>query len=523
MRRVLIFDTTLRDGEQTPGVSLNVAEKVEIARQLARLGVDVIEAGFPIASPGDFAAVQAVAREVKGPVICGLARAVPADIERAWEALQDAARTPRIHTFIATSPIHMEHKLRKSPDEVLALAVEAVKLARRFTPDVEFSAEDATRSEPEFLAKVLAAVIEAGATTLNVPDTVGYTTPQEMAELLAYLKEHVPGIEGAVLSVHCHDDLGLAVANSMAAVAAGAGQVECTVNGLGERAGNAALEEVVMGLRTRSPFYRATTGITTELISRTSRLVATLTGVAVPPNKAVVGANAFAHESGIHQDGVLKARQTYEIMTPESVGLAQSRLVLGKLSGRHALRARLKELGYELDPAEFAKAYARFLEVADRKKEVSDQDLESLVEGEVLAATEVYQLDYLHVSSGNTTVPTATVRLTRDGAAFEEAACGDGPVDAAYRAIDRITGLTVNLTEYTIRAVTGGKDALGEVQVRVRDNGHRFAGRGSSTDIIEASVRAYLQAINKLLAARERGEASAARSGSEETTEVTGP
>ncbi|MGE5552593.1 MAG: 2-isopropylmalate synthase [Betaproteobacteria bacterium] len=524
MRKVLIFDTTLRDGEQTPGVSLNVAEKVEIARQLARLGVDVIEAGFPVASPGDFAAVQAVAREVKGPVVCGLARAVPGDIERAWEALREAARTPRIHTFIATSPIHLQYKLKKTPDEVLAMAVEAVKFARRFTPDVEFSAEDATRSDPAFLARVFAAVIEAGATTINVPDTVGYTTPQEMTELLEYLKENVPGLDRVTLSVHCHDDLGLAVANSMAAVAAGAGQVECTVNGLGERAGNAALEEVVMGLRTRSQFYQASTGIVTELIYRTSRLVSTLTGVAVPPNKAVIGANAFAHESGIHQDGVLKARQTYEIMTPESVGFTQSRLVLGKLSGRHALRARLKELGYTLTAAEFAKAYARFLEVADRKKEVSDQDLEALIEGEVLAAPEIYQLDYLHVASGNTTVPTATVRLTRDGAAYEEAACGDGPVDAAYRAVDRITGLSVNLMEYNLRAVTGGKDALGEVLVKVKDNGHRFVGRGTSTDIIEASVRAYLQAINKVVAAREREAASGAANGSTlDEEETTGP
>jgi 2-isopropylmalate synthase len=505
MRKVLIFDTTLRDGEQTPGVSLNVAEKVEIARQLARLGVDVIEAGFPVASPGDFTAVQSVAREVKGPVICGLARAVPGDIERAWEALKEAARPPRIHTFIATSPIHMEHKLGKRPDEVLAMAVEAVKLARRYTPDVEFSAEDATRSDWAFLAEVFTATIAAGATTLNVPDTVGYTTPQEMAELLTYLAEHVPGWTDVVVSVHCHDDLGLAVANSMAAVTRGAGQIECTVNGLGERAGNAALEEVVMGLRTRPQFYQAACGIVSENLYRTSRLVATLTGVSVPPNKSVTGANAFAHESGIHQDGVLKARQTYEIMTPESVGFAQTRLVLGKLSGRHALRARLKELGYALTAAEFAKAYGRFVEVADRKKEVSDQDLESIIEGEVLAVPEIYQLDYLHVASGNTTVPTATVRLTREGESFEEAACGDGPVDAAYRAVDRITGLSVTLLEYNIRAVTGGKDALGEVQVKVRDNGHRFSGRGTSPDVIEASVRAYLQAINKLLAARERG------------------
>ncbi|MGE5507590.1 MAG: 2-isopropylmalate synthase [Chitinophagales bacterium] len=509
MRRILVFDTTLRDGEQTPGVSLNLAEKVEVARQLARLGVDVIEAGFPIASPGDFAAVQAVAREVKGPVVCGLCRAVPADIERAWEALREAARPPRIHTFIATSPIHMQHKLGKSPEEVLEMAVAAVKLAKSFTPDVEFSAEDATRSDWDFLARIFAAAIAAGATTINVPDTVGYTTPQEMAELLAYLRDRVPGLEGVTLSVHCHDDLGLAVANTLAAVLAGAGQVECTINGLGERAGNAALEEVVIGLRTRQSFYKATTAIATDQLTRSSRLVASLTGVNVPPNKAVIGANAFSHESGIHQDGVLKARQTYEIMTPESVGLSRSRLVLGKLSGRAALKARLKELGYQLTNEEFTKTYVRFLAVADRKKEVSDQDLEAIIEGEVLSVPEVYRLDYLHVVSGNTTVPTATVRLTRGDDAFEEAACGDGPVDAVYRAIDRITGLTVSLQEYALRAVTGGKDALGEVFVRIRDNGHRYTGRGTSTDVIEASARAYLQAINKLLAARERESAGA--------------
>ncbi|MDI3280721.1 MAG: 2-isopropylmalate synthase [Bacillota bacterium] len=503
-RQVRIFDTTLRDGEQTPGVSLNVEEKVEIARQLERLGVDVIEAGFPIASPGDFAAVQAVARQVRGPVIAGLARAVKGDIDRAWEAIREAER-PRIHTFIATSPLHMERKLRKSPEEVLAMAVEAVRYARSLTPDVEFSAEDATRSEPEFLARVVAAAIEAGATTINIPDTVGYTLPAEFARLLTYLREAVPALAEVTLSVHCHNDLGLAVANSLAAVQAGANQIECTINGLGERAGNAALEEVVMALRTRSDLFGVRTGIVTEQIYRTSRLVSSLTGVPVQPNKAIVGANAFAHESGIHQDGVLKDRRTYEIMTPESIGLPKSRLVLGKLSGRHALRQRLQELGYTLPEEEFQRTYEKFLALADRKAEVADEDLIALVEGEVVSVPATYELEYLHVASGNTTVPTATVRLRRGEERLEEAACGDGPVDAVYRAIDRLTGVHTRLTEYSLKAVTGGKDAVGEVTVRIQDDGQVFIGRGASTDIIEASARAYLHALNKLLYERSRG------------------
>lgn len=454
VRNVRIFDTTLRDGEQTPGVALSPEEKVEIARQLAKLGVDVIEAGFPVASPGDFAAVQAVAREMEGPVVAGLCRAVAGDVQRAWEAVQ-VARKPRLHTFIATSAVHMRHKLGKMPEEVLAMATAAVRLAHSLCADVEFSAEDATRSDPAFLAKVVAAVIAAGATTVNIPDTVGYATPQELRELLGYLRGQVPelGSERVCLAVHCHDDLGLAVANTLAAIEAGAGQVECTVNGLGERAGNAALEEIVLALATRRDHFGATTNIVTEQLHRTSRLVAALTGVNPQPNKAVVGANAFAHESGIHQDGVLKERQTYEIMTPESVGLAQSRLVLGKLSGRHAFSARLAELGYSLAPDQLAKAYARFLEVADRKHEVQDEDLAAIIEGEFLGMEEVYALDYLHVAAGNTTVPTATLRLTKQGELLAEAACGAGPVDAAFRAIDRITGLTLNLVEYQSRPI----------------------------------------------------------------------
>ncbi len=497
-RVVQVFDTTLRDGEQSPGVSLQVKEKVEIAQQLARLGVDVIEAGFPVASPGDFEAVQAVAGAVQGPVIAALARAVPGDIARAWEAVQNATR-PRIHTFIATSPIHMAKKLNKEPEEVLEMAVEAVRLAKTFTADVEFSAEDATRSDPGFLCRIFGAVIQAGATVINIPDTVGYTTPVEFARLIEYVRAHTPGIDGVTISVHCHDDLGLAVANSLAAVAAGATQVECTVNGLGERAGNAALEELVMALRTRQDFFGARSRVVTEQIYRTSRLVSTLTGVGVQPNKAIVGANAFAHESGIHQDGVLKNRATYEIMTPESIGLSTNRLVLGKHSGRHAFRERLRELGYNLSDLEVQKAFERFIDLADRKKEVTDQDIESIIEGEIASAPVVYGLEYLHVASGNTTVPTATVSLSYEGRTLEEAACGDGPVDAVFKAIDRITGLTVNLVDYQLKAVTSGKDAQGEVVLRVRDNGHFFTGRGVSTDVIEASARAYLQAVNKLV------------------------
>lgn len=509
-RRVEIFDTTLRDGEQSPGVSLNVQEKLEIARQLARLGVDVIEAGFPVASPGDFAAVETIAKEVRGPAIAALARAVPGDIEKAAAALRPAAR-PRIHTFIATSPIHMQFKLRKSPEEVLELAAAAVRLARQYVDDVEFSAEDATRSDPEFLARVFAAAIEGGATVLNVPDTVGYTTPAEFARLLRYLRENVPSIERAKLSVHCHDDLGLAVANSLAGVEAGITQVECTINGIGERAGNAALEEIVMALRTRADVYQCETSIVTQEIYRTSRLVSSLTGMSVQPNKAIVGENAFAHEAGIHADGVLKERTTYEIMTPESIGLKQSRLVLGKHSGRHAFRARLMELGYELNDQELQRAYERFIELADRKKTVSDKDLEALVAGAESRANipEEYALEYLSVVSGTAGVATATVRLRRGDEVLTEAACGDGPVDACYRAIDRITGVHVELDGYQLQAVTGGKDAAGEVTVRLKDDGHVFIGRGLSTDVIEASVRAYLHAFNKMLAAR-RGALTAA-------------
>ncbi len=497
--RVFIFDTTLRDGEQSPGVSLNTQEKLEIAHQLARLNVDVIEAGFPITSPGDFAAVQAIAREVRGPVIAGLARANPADVDRDWEALKDAER-PRVHIVIATSDLHLKHKLQKTREEVLELAVAAVRQARGYTSDVEFSAEDASRSDFDYLCEVLEAAIAAGATTLNIPDTVGYAVPQEFGEFIARIRSGVRGIDRVVLSVHCHNDLGLAVANSLAAVANGAQQVECAVNGLGERAGNAALEEIAMALYTRQSYFNKTTGIKHDEIYRTSKLVSSLTGMDVQPNKAVVGRNAFSHASGIHQDGVLKERSTYEIMNPQLIGLPQSNIVLGKLSGRHAFRERLAELGHILDGGNLNRAFERFKALTDRKKEITDRDLEALVKNEIRATPELFQLDYLHISSGTTVVPTATVGLRRNGGIQEEAACGDGPVDAAFRAVDKITGVQdVTLSEYVLSAITGGKDALGEVTVRVEYGGKTFIGRGLSTDVIEASVKAYLNAVNKVL------------------------
>lgn len=500
MENVKIFDTTLRDGEQSAGINLNVDEKLQIARQLARLNVDIIEAGFAVVSPGDFAGVQAIAREIKGVTVCSLARAVKGDIDRAWEALKDA-ENPLIHTFIATSDIHMKYKLKKDPDQVVAMAVEAVKHARSLCPNVEFSAEDATRSDWDFLCRIFGEVIKAGATTINVPDTVGYAIPSEFARLIRYLKENTPGIGGVSLSVHCHNDLGLAVSNSLAAVENGADQVECTINGLGERAGNAALEEVVMAIKTRPENFKTQTRLVTEQIHRSSVLVSTLTGKPVQHNKAIVGSNAFAHEAGIHQDGMLKNRMTYEIMTPESIGLGQSNIVLGKHSGRHAVKNRLQEMGYNLSEAEVDQAYQRFIDLADKKKEVTDSDLEAIIRNEIQVIADKYELDYLHVSTGNSTIPTATIRLKVDGSPVQEASCGHGPIDAIYKAIDRITNLTVKLDEYNIKAVTSGEDALGEVIVKVRENGHAYVGRGLSTDIIEASTLAYLHAINKMIRA----------------------
>jgi 2-isopropylmalate synthase len=505
-RRVLIFDTTLRDGEQSPGFSMNITEKLTVARQLARLGVDVIEAGFPVASDGDFEAVRAIAREVRGPVIAGLARALPADIDRCWDAVRHAAR-PRIHTSIATSDIHIQKKFGSTREEILRRGIEAVRHARSLAADVEFSAEDAFRSDWDFLIRVVEAVIDAGATTVNIPDTVGYAIPSEFGELIRTIRARVPNIERAVLAVHCHDDLGLGVANSLAAVQNGAGQVECTVNGIGERAGNASLEEIVMAIKTRPALFRATTGVHAEEITRTSRLLASITGIDVQPNKAIVGRNAFAHESGIHQDGVLKDARTYEIMTPESVGLGAAHLILGKHSGRHAFAKRLQELGFELTKDQVGNAFARFKELCDKKKEIFDDDLVALVEQEILAVVpEVWSLEYLATTSGTRSIPTATLVLRRGDEVLQDSATGDGPVDAAYHAADRITGLNGTLLSYQIRAVTSGKDALGEASVKVRFDGREFSARAASTDVVEASVRAYVAAINRMLASERESE-----------------
>jgi len=500
MRKIKIFDTTLRDGEQCPGASLNPEEKMEIARQLARLKVDAIEAGFAIASPGDFESVKAIAQSIKGPIICSLARARKEDIERAWEAVKHSER-PRIHTFLATSPIHMEKKLRMTPDQVLKQAADMVKLTRSLCPDVEFSPEDAGRSDPEFLYKVIAAVIEAGASTINVPDTVGYTTPWEFGALIENIIKNVPQIKekNVTISVHCHNDLGLATANSLAAVRAGASQVECTINGIGERAGNASLEEIVMGIKTRRDFFDCETGIVTTEIYKTSRLVSNLTGLLVQPNKAVVGANAFAHEAGIHQAGVLRARETYEIMSPLDIGLTESKLVLGKHSGRHAFADKLKDMGYQLTEDNLEKAFARFKDLADKKKEISDRDLEIIVSEEVYVVPETYTIETVAVKSGTHLKPKAEVTLKYKGQEMTETAEGTGPVDAVFIAIQKLTRIKPQLLDFVIQAITGGTDAQGEVTVRIKEDERIFVGHGASTDIIIASAKAYLSAINRLL------------------------
>lgn len=494
--RIYIFDTTLRDGEQSPGVSLNADEKLEIARQLTRLGVDVIEAGFPIASPGDFAAVKKIADNIKGSAVAGLCRANYKDIDRTWEAVK-GAEAPRIHTFIATSDIHLKYKLNKTREQVLEQAVEAVKYAKKYCSDVEFSAEDASRSDLDYLALVVEKVIEAGATVVNLPDTVGYAVPDEFGFFIRSICERVPNIDKAIISIHCHNDLGLAVANSMAGIMNGARQVECTINGIGERAGNAALEEIVMNLYTRRSFYNKDININYQEIYRTSRLVSTLTGMAVQPNKAIVGQNAFSHESGIHQDGVLKERSTYEIMSPELVGVKSSSLVLGKHSGRHAFKERLKELGYDLTEEELNKAFVKFKDIADKKKEINDDDLEALVNEQVRAVPERFSLEYLHISSGTSIVPTATVKLNIEGNILEAASTGDGPVDAACHAIDKITDIYGKMHDYKLNSIGSGKDALGEVIAKIEIDGKIYTGRGLSTDIIEASVKSYINAINK--------------------------
>jgi len=499
MDRVYIFDTTLRDGEQSPGISLNVRQKLEIAEQLAKLGVDAIEAGFPITSQGDFEAVKTIADRVKGPKIVALARAVDIDIDRAWEAIKNS-QNPCIHTFIATSDIHMERKLRKTRDEVLKMTEAAVKRARKYAPDVEFSPEDATRSDFDFLCRVLEIAVGSGATVINIPDTVGYALPDEFGKLIRELKVAVPALNNVILSVHCHNDLGLAVANSLAAVENGANQVECTINGLGERAGNAALEEIVMILDTRYRSLGKKTNIKTEQITRTSRLVSTLTGYQVQFNKAIVGANAFAHSSGIHTDGVLKERITYEIIDPKKIGLTESKIILGKTSGRHALKQHLEDMGYVLDDEEFEKVFIRFKELADKKAEIIDDDLEAIMADELrTTAVEVYGFKSLHVSSGTEEIPTATVKLVKNGEIIEKIAEGDGPVDAACNAISEATGVSAKLLFYNVSSITGGLDAQGDVTIQLDIGGKKLLGRGVSTDIIEASARAYLNAINKSL------------------------
>jgi 2-isopropylmalate synthase len=496
-RKVLIFDTTLRDGEQSPGCSMNIAEKIEVARALESLGVDIIEAGFAIASPGDFEAVAAVSEAVNDCVVASLARSIPKDIDAAARAVAKAKR-PRIHVFCATSEIHRTHKLKRAKEEIVRMAVEAVKLARNSVPDVEFSPEDASRTEPEFLAEVVRAVIDAGASTVNIPDTVGYAMPAEYGDLIRYLIKNVENISKAVISVHCHNDLGLAVANSLAAVRAGAGQVECTINGIGERAGNAALEEIVMALHTRPDIFNAACGINTQRIYPTSRLIASITGQNVPRNKAIVGENAFAHESGIHQDGYLKNRETYEIMRPQDIGVPASKLVLGKHSGRHAFKQRTEALGYSLSDDQVNRAFERFKVLADKKKEVFDEDIEALIDEEIEKISEVWRLIGVQTTAGSNTVPTATVTLVREDQTVTDAATGDGPVDAVYEAIQRITGIKPSLCDYSLRAITSGKDAQGEVTIEVEHEGGKFRARGLSTDIVEASARAYLSAVNRI-------------------------
>jgi 2-isopropylmalate synthase len=502
MDRVIIFDTTLRDGEQSPGFSMNTMEKLEMARQLARLNVDVIEAGFPISSDEDFEATREVARQVGtlegAPSICGLSRVGLGDIDRCWEAVR-YARKPRIHTFVATSDIHLKYKLRKSRAEILKAAVDAVRHARGYCEDVEFSPEDASRSDFDYMCDVLSAVIEAGARTINIPDTVGYAIPREWGERIARIRERVRGMEGVVLSVHCHNDLGQAVANSLTAVMNGARQVECTVNGIGERAGNASLEEIVMALATRKDFFGAETRVRTEEIFKSSRLLSHITGIHVQPNKAIVGENAFAHEAGIHQDGVLKEKLTYEIMRPEDIGRPANKLVLGKHSGRHALAARLKDLGFDLDAGDLDRAFKKFKDLADRKKEVFDDDLMTIVTDEATHGQERYGLEYLHVISGTGVVPSATVKLRRDEQVFQDSGVGDGPVDAVLAAIEAITGIKGRLLDYALRSATSGTDAIGEVSMKIDFDGTVVSGRGSSTDVIEASARAYLSALNRVV------------------------
>ncbi|MBI2329421.1 MAG: 2-isopropylmalate synthase [Chloroflexi bacterium] len=503
MDKVIIFDTTLRDGEQAAGGSLNIQEKLEIARQLERLGVDIIEAGFPVTSPGDFEAVRLIAKEVRSPVICVLTHAVIEAIDQSWQAVKKAERR-RIHIVLSSSDIHLFYQLKKSRQEILEMSCDAVARAKKYCADVEFSPMDASRTEPEYIHQILKAVIEAGATTVNIPDTVGYATPDEFGGLIEGIFKNVPNIKRAVVSVHCHNDLGLAVANSLEALKRGARQVEGTINGIGERAGNASLEEIIMAIKTRQNFFNLTTSIDTTQIYKTSRLVSELTGFAIQPNKAIVGANAFRHSSGLHIDGVIKMPGTFEIMDPKSVGIPSSSLVLGKTSGRHAFQERLAELGYSLSHENFDQAFSAFKELADKKKEITDKDIESIIAQELRTVSEVYHLDRIQVTCGDRGIPTAAVRLTApDGQVLTDAALGTGPVDAVYQAINRLVAVPNKLTEFTVKSVTEGIDAIGEVLIRIESGGITYTGRGADTDIIVASAKAYMNALNRLLAAKK--------------------
>jgi len=504
--RVIIFDTTLRDGEQAPGCSMTLREKLRVASALRDLQVDVIEAGFAAASPGDFESVSAIAREIDGPIICSLARCHPNDIEKAAQAVAPAQRK-RVHVFVATSEIHRKYKLEMAKDEIIKRAADAVRMAREVCDDVEFSPEDASRTEPAYLAEVVSAVIEAGATTVNIPDTVGYTVPGEFADLFGYLKEHVAGVDQAILSVHCHNDLGMAVANSLAAITAGARQIECTINGIGERAGNCSLEEIVMALKTRAGYFGVDTAIDTQKLYPTSRLVAQITGMHVPRNKAIVGENAFAHEAGIHQHGMLKHASTYEIMRPEDVGLSKSNLVLGKHSGRHAFRERVELLGFSPNDTELNRAFDEFKKLADRKKELFDADIEAIIMNAEGDRRGPWTMEELHTSAGTAALATGSVRLNHeDGHTVDEAAVGDGPVEAAFKAIERATGIEMELKNFEVRSVTVGDDAQGEVTVTLEYNGHSYRGNGISTDIVEAGARAFLEVINRVCRRNASGQ-----------------
>ncbi|MFC2066710.1 2-isopropylmalate synthase [Chloroflexota bacterium] len=504
MDKVIIFDTTLRDGEQAAEGTLNIQEKLGIARQLDKLGIDVIEAGFPASSPGDFEAVKLIAEEIRRPTICALARAHPDDVDRAWKAVREAEH-PRIHIFLSASDVHLAYQLKKSREEILQASRDMVARAKKYTDDIEFSPMDASRTEPSYIYQIIEAVIDAGANTVNIPDTVGYAIPEEFGGLIEGIFRNVPNISRAIVSVHCHNDLGLAVANSLESIKRGARQVECTVNGIGERAGNASLEEIVMAIETRKDFFDLMTDIDTRQIYKASRLVSELTGFLVQPNKAIVGANAFRHESGIHQDGVIKMPITYEIMDPRTVGIPSSSLVLGKLSGRHAFKERLAELGYSLSQEDLGRAFIAFKELADKKKKVTDRDIESLVAEEQRTVSEVYHVDRIQVTCGDRGIPTAAVRLVGpSGQTLADAALGTGPVDAIYKAINRIVKVSNSLTEFTVKSVTEGIDAIGEVLIRIESEGITYTGRGADTDILVASAKAYMNALNRLLAAKKK-------------------